>query len=372
MKTSELFTTLLTADIKYEKYSRNYRRLVLLNVLLYIATTMSGIFLFINIFKLEDYLVAGMDLIVCLSLAYAIYDVHKNKRLPRAINLFVFILFAFLLSFSLVNQNESNGLVWTIFFPLVSILLMNKNQALPIVSFFYILLFFFAFDGVGTWQNGDWNVVSSLRLMASSITLTYIVYFMEYSHEISENKLELIRLKEKETMKVLAELSIRDSLTKLYNRRHLDTIFKKEFQTAKRHDYYFCFFILDIDYFKQYNDTYGHKMGDDALCTLSEAMNAFMRRSEDFVFRLGGEEFCGICVNKDESKIQAQLKVLLHAIQSLEIEHKSSLVSSVLTVSMGVKITKDYEKYDFDTLYKEADDALYKAKNEGRNRLIFS
>ena len=72
------------------------------------------------------------------------------------------------------------------------------------------------------------------------------------------------------------------------------------------------------------------------------------------------------------SKIQAQLKVLIHAIESLQLEHKTSSIARVMTVSMGVKIINNYETYGFDKLYKEADEALYKAKEQGRNRIIFS
>ena len=369
---SKLLNAFLTANIHYEKYSRNYRRLILLNVLLYVTIVMSSIFIFLNTFVAQDYIVAGMDALVASSLVYAIRDIHKHKRLNRAITIFVIILFLFLISFALVNQNESNGLIWTIFFPLVSILLMNKNRALSFVSVFYFILFFFAFDGIGSWQHGNWDVISFARFVAASLTLTYIVYFMEYSHELSENQLELTRSKEEEAILSLKELSIKDALTQLYNRRHLSDVFEREFKTAQRHKYYFGFFILDIDYFKQYNDAYGHQEGDNALCALADALKTYMRRSEDYVFRLGGEEFCGICVSEDSSKIQAQLKVLLHAIESLHIEHKASSVSKVLTVSIGVKIINSFDEYSFDNLYKEADEALYRAKDEGRNRIVFS
>jgi len=368
----KFLNSFLTANIHYEKYSRNYRRLILLNILLHITVFMSVIFAFINIFSMQDYLTAGLDIFVVSFLVYAISDIHRNKRLDRAINIFVAILFLFLLSFTLLNQNENNGLVWLIFFPLVTILLMNRNKALSIVSIFYLLVFFLAFDGIGVWQSGEWNLVSFLRLVASSVTLTYVVYFMEYSHELSEDQLEMTRAKEEAGMRALKEISIRDSLTQLYNRYHLSEVFEKEFKTAQRHNYYFGFFILDIDYFKQYNDTYGHQEGDKALCALAEALKTHMRRSEDYVFRLGGEEFCGICVSEDKSKIEAQLKVLLHGIESLDIEHKGSLISNTLSASIGVKIINSFDEYSFDRLYKEADEALYRAKHEGRNRVVFN
>jgi len=371
MTKSKFLNSFLTANIYYEKYSRNYRRLILLNILLYVTIAMAGVFSLVNIFIAGDVIVAGMDVLVCSFLIYAVRDIHKHKRLARAINIFITILFLFLLAFSFVNQNESYGLIWTIFFPLVTILLMNRNKALSIVALFYLLLFFFAFDGIGSWQHGNWDLVSFLRFSGASITLTYVVYFMEYSHELSEDQLEITRIKEEEGMRTLREQSIKDSLTKLYNRRHLSDVFEKEFKTAKRHNYYFGFFIIDIDYFKQYNDTYGHHAGDEALCALADVLKTHMRRSEDFIFRLGGEEFCGICVSEDESKIKAQLKVLLHAIESLHIEHKGSDVADILTVSIGVKIINNFSEYSFDRLYKEADEALYKAKDEGRNRIVF-
>ena len=372
MNKNNLFNILLTADILYEKHSRNYRRLILLNILLYVTIVLAIVFSSINMFKLGNYLVAGMDLLVLAALVFASYDVHKNKSTKRATYLFVGTLFIFLLSFALVNQNNNYGLIWTIFFPLVAILIMDRKRGIIIVNVFYLILFTFAYQGIGSWQDGIWDLTSFLRFFAASITLTYIAYFMEYSHELSEAQLHLIREKEAESMRSLHELSIKDALTQLHNRRYLHQVFDKEFQTAKRHQYYFAFFILDIDFFKQYNDTYGHQKGDDVLVALADALRLYMRRSEDIVFRLGGEEFCGISVSDDASKIEAQLKVLVHAIESLQVEHKSSSVSRVLTVSMGVKIINDYDEYNFDRLYKEADEALYKAKNEGRNQIQFA
>ncbi len=249
---------------------------------------------------------------------------------------------------------------------------MNRKKGIIVVGVFYLILFISAFNGIGVWQNGEWDLTSFLRFFAASITLTYIVYFMEYSHELSEIQLQITRKKEAESMKALHEVSIKDALTQLHNRRYLHQVFDKEFQTAKRHQYYFCFYILDLDYFKQYNDTYGHQKGDDVLCALADALRLYMRRSEDLIFRMGGEEFCGISVSDDKSKIQAQLKVLVHAIESLQIEHNSSEVSRVITVSLGAKIINNYDEYSFERLYKEAYEALYQAKNKGRNQICFS
>jgi len=366
------FNTLFTANITFEKFSRNYRRLILLNVLLYVTMFLDILFIFINIFKHSNYLIAGMNVILLVFVSYAAYDMRKYKRMDRAINIFVSALFMFLLAFSMVNQNNNFGLIWSIFFPVVAILIMGGKKGIFLVSVFYIILVSSAYMGIGIWENGEWKLIGFMRFLAASIALSLILYFMEYSHELSDIRLALVRQKETESIEKLHILSIEDPLTGLYNRRHLNTIFTKEFQTSSRHKYYFGFFILDIDYFKQYNDTYGHQKGDETLCALANTLKTYMRRSDDFVFRLGGEEFCGICINEDKSKIEAQLKVLHHAIESMSIEHKSSKVSNVLTVSIGVKIINNYVDNNFESLYKEADMFLYKAKESGRNKVLFS
>jgi hypothetical protein len=136
MNKNSLFNTLLTADILYEKHSRNYRRLILLNVLLYVTIVLAILFTLLNTFKLGNYLVAGMDTFVLIFLVFASYDIHKNKNTKKASYIFVATLFVFLLSFALVNQNNSYGLIWTIFFPLVSILIMNRKRGIIVVSLF--------------------------------------------------------------------------------------------------------------------------------------------------------------------------------------------------------------------------------------------
>lgn len=372
MKKSKLMNKLLTADIEFEKHSRNYRRLILLNVLLYVTMSLTATFILINIFIVHSYLIALMDAVVFCFIAYASYHLHTNKKPLIPTYIFIGSIFSFLLAFALVNQNNHFGLIWTVFLPLVSFLLLDRNKSLILVGVFYIFLFYFAYIGIGSWQDGDWCMLSLLRFMAASIAFSCVIYFMEYSHELAEIQLAIAREKDAENIKYLRELTILDSLTKLHNRRYLQEVFPKSFQTAQRHKDYFAFYILDIDYFKQYNDTYGHQQGDVALCLLSDALKAYMRRSEDLVCRLGGEEFCGIFVCDDEAKIHDQLNALMESIKALNISHKGSFVSKLLTVSMGVKIINNYDKFNFDNLYKEADEALYKAKVNGRNQIVFS
>ena len=172
--------------------------------------------------------------------------------------------------------------------------------------------------------------------------------------------------------KRIEELSITDQLTGLHNRRHFNETFHTEIKRCIRHSSFLSFVMLDIDFFKQYNDTYGHQEGDNVLEKIGETLREQMKRDEDFSFRLGGEEFGIICNTKDCTQAKEIAENVRKAIQELNIEHRSSQVKSVVTASLGVVCVdftqkKNYELTD-DELYKIADDELYKAKNNGRNQ----
>lgn len=166
--------------------------------------------------------------------------------------------------------------------------------------------------------------------------------------------------------KYIEQLSITDELTQLYNRRHFNIKIEEEINRAKRDDKYFTLLIMDIDYFKQYNDTYGHQKGDEALEKVASVLKSFTNRVSDFAFRLGGEEF-GIITALDKDKALDFATSIKEKIEELQIEHDASEVSSHLTISIGITSKKGFDISNSDAMYKEADDALYEAKNLGRN-----
>ena len=166
--------------------------------------------------------------------------------------------------------------------------------------------------------------------------------------------------------KYIEQLSITDELTQLYNRRHFNIKIEEEINRAKRDDKYFTLLIMDIDYFKQYNDTYGHQKGDIALEQVASVLKSFTNRVSDFAFRLGGEEF-GIITALDKDKALDFANTIKEKIEDLQIEHNASEVSSYITISIGITSRKGFDITNSDAMYKEADDALYEAKNLGRN-----
>ena len=163
-------------------------------------------------------------------------------------------------------------------------------------------------------------------------------------------------------------LSITDELTQMYNRRFFNIKIEEELKRARREDSFITFLMIDIDYFKKYNDNYGHQKGDDTLIKVAKVILANMKRAGDYGFRLGGEEF-GIlfCLKENPEKSIGLARRIKEEVENLKIEHKASLVNKYITISIGLVIKRANNVKSSSELYKEADEALYKAKEEGRN-----
>lgn len=163
----------------------------------------------------------------------------------------------------------------------------------------------------------------------------------------------------------LQELAVRDSLTGLYNRRYLDETLEREVSRARREGIPLSLVMLDIDYFKRVNDTYGHQVGDEALRTLAATLSADIR-TEDVACRYGGEEFLILLPNMPLVAALARAEAWRAAVESLAIGHGDFVLT--FTISLGVAAYPEHGKTP-DDLTRCADQALYKAKHEGRNRV---
>lgn len=172
--------------------------------------------------------------------------------------------------------------------------------------------------------------------------------------------------------KKLEAASIEDELTKLYNRRYFNKIIDKEIRRVKREKSTISLLCIDIDNFKKYNDNYGHPAGDTVLEKTSACLKRLASRASDYIFRIGGEEFCIISASTNSSETHAFMSNIVKEIENLHIEHKFNDVSDYVTISAGLIILPFEEIEDSKQLYKYADEALYNAKNQGRNRLAIS
>ena len=169
--------------------------------------------------------------------------------------------------------------------------------------------------------------------------------------------------------KKIEEIAITDGLTRIFNRRHFDNVFPIKLREMKREKKNLVFALLDIDYFKQYNDTYGHQDGDKALISVATALNNALERPRDLVFRLGGEEFGLIFEAKTSDVVEAFAETVKDNIEALKIPHQHNSASPYVTVSMGLVFIPPVCGLSADYYYKVADDMLYRAKDAGRNKI---
>jgi diguanylate cyclase (GGDEF)-like protein len=166
----------------------------------------------------------------------------------------------------------------------------------------------------------------------------------------------------------LKDMIIRDGLTNLYNRRFLDTTLERLWLHSIRSGSPLSMIIIDIDYFKAYNDHYGHQAGDRVLVNISKTFNDSIKRRNDFVARYGGEEFCIVLPTTDIDGAELVCENCTQNVAALNIPHEQSLVSNKLTISMGYASIIPKAEDKIKDFFKRVDDALYEAKRQGRNR----
>ncbi|MEB3293175.1 MAG: diguanylate cyclase [Synechococcales bacterium] len=168
----------------------------------------------------------------------------------------------------------------------------------------------------------------------------------------------------------LEKLVYLDGLTQIANRRRFDEWIQREWAVAKREQTPISLILCDVDYFKQYNDTYGHQLGDDCLCFVADAIAQSVRRPADLAARYGGEEFVVVLPNtRAEGAIQV-VKSIQAYLDQVCIPHERSQVSSHVTLSFGITSLIPTEANRLDIFIETADRALYQAKQAGRNRYM--
>jgi len=168
----------------------------------------------------------------------------------------------------------------------------------------------------------------------------------------------------------LENLSAIDALTGIANRRRLDEYLENEWRRAARNKYSVSLMMIDIDHFKNFNDTYGHQAGDDCLRDVAKTIAASPQRPSDLVARYGGEEFCVVLPDTPEDSARDLAERVRANVENLAIKHSGSPDFSVVTVSVGVATAAPSDKEtNFDGLIKTADEQLYHAKESGRNQI---
>jgi diguanylate cyclase (GGDEF)-like protein len=203
-----------------------------------------------------------------------------------------------------------------------------------------------------------------------SIALENSITSAELKSEIQHSRKIKKRLEQaNEKLKILSNY---DDLTNLPNRRYLFKYLEKEINLSFRQKKPLSLLIIDIDFFKEYNDNYGHIKGDHCLKTVAQLLNSSLKRKSDFVARYGGDEFIIILPNTEKQGALSIITEIKQAMAFASIEHQYSQAESRVTLSIGGHTTFGYKKYKPEILIKEADDSLYWIKNQGRNDYLIT
>nr|WP_026145563.1 sensor domain-containing diguanylate cyclase [Pseudomonas fuscovaginae] len=185
-----------------------------------------------------------------------------------------------------------------------------------------------------------------------------------FMFDISERKKteeHLVRLQ-----KQLEEYSFQDGLTGIANRRMFDTVLAREWDQAQRSQLPLSLIIVDIDFFKQYNDHYGHIKGDEALRQVAQTLARAANRPRDFIARIGGEEFVWLLPETPADKARQIAQNCLQLVRQQQIPHEKSAVSELLSISLGVGTTRAGLEEPALGFVEKVDELLYRIKRNGR------
>lgn len=198
-----------------------------------------------------------------------------------------------------------------------------------------------------------------------------LIRHKEHLEELVAERTKELELNNEELNKyigLIEQISITDELTGLYNRRYFNKVFVAEVEKAAAGKTYLTYLMLDIDYFKKYNDTYGHYEGDIVLRRVGTLLHELAERAGGFAIRLGGEEFGIIVSGFTPLQSREYAESIRRSIEELQIPHATSPEYGILTVSVGVAAVR-VDNVGEEDIYKLGDDALYQSKAEGRNRV---
>ncbi len=201
--------------------------------------------------------------------------------------------------------------------------------------------------------------LSLLIILTGLASIMFIVYINKLFYNKNREFIEKIEM-----------MTITDPMTSLYNRRHFDREFDKYVKTQQRTKQVLAFIILDIDFFKEYNDTYGHDAGDKAIILVAKILKESLKRANDMAFRLGGEEFGILFTEPNKKRALDFAQNIRKKIEDEKIEHEKNSASKYLTISMGLFVIDSNYTNTTKEIYRFADKALYKAKEKGRNNIV--
>lgn len=310
----------------------------------------------------------------------------------------VIILFAWFLSFIPIMNKwfehyvclGSVGSV-ALTFTLINVLEQGQNNVLFHAAMMYAIVIIYGFVGmrfytamiagwcggfigiaITTWLNIsiDWTFLNRTYTFSSflGMALAYAIDRQHRENYLQNCMIELNRIELKHQAEQLSILSNQDPLTGLANRRYLDKVLENEWNRSISHQTPITIMMIDIDCFKQYNDTLGHLNGDHCLKQIANLLNSVTSRSNDLVARYGGEEFLLLFTLTNEDQALIKAKYLMELVHDIGIIHPQSSVSKYLTVSVGIATIIPTLNNSLSEFIAHADHALYISKSNGKNQ----
>lgn len=219
---------------------------------------------------------------------------------------------------------------------------------------------FYYFDNKKTWLP---HLVFLAGLASTLLIMRLFIIFASHSEQMEKESRQLMTSNQE-----LEEISRTDALTGVANRRYFDEVLVREWKRAIRNNTPLTLVMVDIDCFKLYNDYYGHLEGDECIRSVAQSLKEMMSRPMDLVARYGGEEFAVLLPDTNENAISLA-EQCCEKIRELELVHAASRVSPYITVSMGICTIIPSLNIDISEIIRQADRALYKAKENGRNQV---
>lgn len=345
---------------------------------------------------------APIILILYIFLSFGIYQVLPTEQVLSWFSYYswvgVIIFIAWILSFiKKLNQyfdyyvGIGSALAVAITFILINVIENGQDNVLFHAAMMYAIVIIYGAVGmrfytaifagwmgglvgilVSNYLNGviDWTFLNRTYTFSSflGMTLAYATDRQHRENYLQNCMIELNRIELMQQAQQLSLLSQQDALTGLANRRYLDETLDNEWRRALRHETPLTIMMVDIDYFKSYNDTLGHLKGDECLKEIAIAISSIAARSGDLVARYGGEEFLLLFPMTNAQQALIQVERLMSAIDKIAIEHPCSSVSPQVTISVGVATTIPRLNDSISAFVARADHALYKAKTNGRNQ----
>ncbi len=195
-------------------------------------------------------------------------------------------------------------------------------------------------------------------------------YLMQLERDAAFFALREMKKQLEKSNRKLEKLSMLDGLTGIANRRHFDSSFEEEYQRARQTQSPLSLILIDIDYFKLFNDTYGHQPGDDCLKQVASVLENECKKSTDLAARYGGEEFVILLPDTSAENALLVANRIREHINQLQIEHESSDTSNCVTISQGISCLLPNGVISSEELLERADKALYSAKENGRDQVV--